>query len=37
VVEDSSDLGKVCEDKFATVLRVRKPDDPRPKEEDNQQ
>ena len=38
VAEDSGDFEKVYEDKFTTVLRVRKPDEPRPKkEEDNEQ
>jgi hypothetical protein len=34
VAEDSGDFEKVYEDKFAAVLRVRKPDEPRPKRED---
>ncbi|HWN99625.1 MAG TPA: hypothetical protein VNS63_10185 [Blastocatellia bacterium] len=33
-VEDSGGFEKVYEDKFATVLRVRKPDEPRPKKDD---
>ena len=36
VVEDSGDFEKVYEDKFATVLRVRKPDEPRPKKEEGE-
>jgi hypothetical protein len=31
IAEDSGDFEKVFEDKFATVLRVRKADEPRPK------
>jgi hypothetical protein len=34
VVEDSGDFEKVYEDKFTTVLWVRKPDEPRPKKEE---
>jgi asparagine N-glycosylation enzyme membrane subunit Stt3 len=34
VVEDSGDFEKVYEDKFGTVLRVRRPDETRPKKED---
>jgi hypothetical protein len=34
VAEDSGDFEKVYEDKFAAVLRVRKPDESRPKRED---
>jgi hypothetical protein len=38
VVEDSGDFETVYEDKFTTVLRVRKPDEPRAKkEEDSEQ
>jgi hypothetical protein len=35
IAEDSGDFEKVFEDKFATVLRVRKADEPRPKKEDD--
>jgi hypothetical protein len=35
VVEDSGDFEKVYEDKFTTVLRVRKLDEPRPKKEED--
>jgi hypothetical protein len=34
--EDSGDFEKVYEDKFTAVLRVRKPDEPRPKNEEQQ-
>ncbi|HJZ66978.1 MAG TPA: hypothetical protein VKF81_02450 [Blastocatellia bacterium] len=34
VAEDSGDFEKVYEDKFTSVLRIRKPDEPRPKQED---
>ena len=39
VCNDSGDFEKVYEDKFATVLRVKRPDEPRPKkdEDDNEQ
>jgi len=38
VCNDSGDFEKVYEDKFATVLRVKRPDEPRPKkEEDDEQ
>jgi hypothetical protein len=38
VAEDSGDFEKVYEDRFTTVLRVRKPDEPRPKkDEDSEQ
>jgi hypothetical protein len=38
VAEDSGDFEKVYEDKFTTVLRVRKADESRPKkEEDSEQ
>ena len=38
VCDDSGDFEKVYEDKFAAVLRVRKPDEPRPKkDEDSEQ
>lgn len=33
IAEDSGDFEKVYEDKFTTVLRVRKPDEPRPRAE----
>ena len=36
VCDDSGDFEKVYEDKFATVLRVRKPDEPRPKKEEDE-
>jgi hypothetical protein len=36
IAEDSGDFEKVYEDKFTTVLRVRKPDEPRPKKEEDQ-
>jgi hypothetical protein len=34
IAEDSGDFEKVYEDTFTTVLRVRRPDEPRPKKED---
>lgn len=38
IAEDSGDFEKVYEDQFTTVLRVRKPDEPRPrKDEENDQ
>ena len=38
IAEDSGDFEKVYEDKFTTVLRVRKADEPRPKrDEDGEQ
>jgi hypothetical protein len=33
--EDSGDSEKEYEDKFATLLRVRKADEPRPKKEEH--
>ena len=35
IVEDSGDFEKVYEDTFTTVLRVRKPDEPRPARDDS--
>jgi hypothetical protein len=35
IAEDSGDFEKVFEDKFATVLRVRRADEPRPNKEDD--
>ncbi len=36
VCDDSGDFEKVYEDKFAAVLRVRKPEEPRPKKEEDE-
>ena len=36
VCDDSGDFEKVYEDKFAAVLRVRKPDEPRPKKDEEE-
>jgi hypothetical protein len=36
VCNDSGDFEKVYEDKFATVLRVKRPDEPRPKKDEDE-